>query len=269
MPSPWIPSTTSRTDSRSSPARRPRALRAAPTAAPAENPVDKMRGPIVSPSFASAPSAARAAQAAVRQCRGQLKGLLLTVDGLVYASVRAAGAGAETKDLGFGLRFLLASRQPVLAVADRADSMAPIGVQLVKYVLHLLSGTGRPARGTGCPQRSRRGPGAGRPPRLWPPGCCPERNRGHRCRKDNGQRDVRRHQVLHRCTSSVMDCGRRSPALPSGPACPAHTALWTAAAGGVRPADELPPARQACGGRAVPQGQAFPPGPEIAPTEPG
>jgi hypothetical protein len=32
-----------------------------------------------------------------------------------------------------------------MAVADRASSIAPIGVQLVKYVLHLLNGTGRPA----------------------------------------------------------------------------------------------------------------------------
>src|SRR6476659_1308234 len=103
----------------------------------------------------------------------------------------------ETKDLGFGLWFLLTSRQPVLAVADRANRIAPIGVQLVEYVLHLLSGTGRPARGAGCPQRNRRGPGAGRPPRLWPPSCCPERNRGDRRHKDNGQRDIRRHHVLH------------------------------------------------------------------------
>ena len=185
--------------------------------------------------------------------------------------------------------------------------MAPIGVQLVKYVLHLLNDTGRPTRGAGYLHRSRRGPGAGRPPqldprpapdlvtpedamrftrsaavlaaavllaagrppRLWPPSCCPERNRGRRCRKDNGQRDVRRHQVLHLCTSSVMDCGRRGPALSSGPACPAHTALWTATAGGVRLADERSPARQACGGWAVPQGQAFAPGPDMAPSEPG
>src|SRR5580704_8370090 len=39
-----------------------------------------------------------------------------------------------------------------------------------------------------------------------------------------------------------MDCGPRSLALPSGPVCPAHTALWTATAGGVRLADELSPA---------------------------
>ena len=49
-----------------------------------------------------------------------------------------------------------------------------------------------------------------------------------------------------------MDCGHRSPALSSGPACPAHTVLGTAAAGGVRLADERSPARQACGGRASP-----------------
>ena len=129
--------------------------------------------------------------------RGPLSGPLLTVDGLMDASVAAPVLGARPRIWGPGRGSLLASRQPVLAVADRANSMAPIRVQLVKYVLHLLSGTGRPARGGGCDLRNRRGPGDGRPPRLWPPSCCPERNRGHRCHKDNGQRDVRCHQVLH------------------------------------------------------------------------
>jgi len=36
---------------------------------------------------------------------------------------------------------------PVLAIADRAKSMAAIRVQLVKYILHLLNGTVWPARG--------------------------------------------------------------------------------------------------------------------------
>jgi hypothetical protein len=84
-----------------------------------------------------------------------------------------------------------------VAGADRASSVAPIGVQLVKYVLHLLNGTGRPGRRAGCAHRNRCGSGAGRRPWLWPPGRSPERDRGHRCQKDNGQRDVRRHQVLH------------------------------------------------------------------------
>ena len=109
-------------------------------------------------------------------------------------------------------------RQPVLAVADRASSVAPIGVQFVKYVLHLLSGTSRPARGAGYPHRNRRGFGGGRPPWLWPPGRSPERNRGHRCQQDNGQRNVRRHHVLHHAlpqywtaVAAVLPCRRTRP----------------------------------------------------------
>jgi hypothetical protein len=101
--------------------------------------------------------------------------------------------------------------------------MAPIGVQLVKDVLRLVNGTGWPARRSrrpghvtpgavmpadsgsglrlvlalaGC-HRDRRGPGAGRLRWFRSPGRSPERNRGQRCEKDEGQRDVLRHQVLH------------------------------------------------------------------------
>ena len=38
------------------------------------------------------------------------------------------------------------SRCPILAVAYRAKSMAPIGVQFVKDTLRLVNGTGGPAR---------------------------------------------------------------------------------------------------------------------------
>src|SRR5262249_57114458 len=44
--------------------------------------------------------------------------------------------------------------------------------------------------------RDRRGPGAGRLRCPRPPGRGPERDRGHR-QQDEGQRNVRRHQVLH------------------------------------------------------------------------
>jgi hypothetical protein len=129
---------------------------------------------------------------------------------------------------GPGCGWLVALRRPVLDVADRASSVAPIGVQLVKYVLHLLNGTGRPARRARCPDRERRGSGAGRPPWLWPPGRSPERNRGHRCQKDKGQRHVRRDQVLHN-------------ALPQ---------LWKVTAGGARLTDGPSPARTPYGVRA-------------------
>ena len=119
---------------------------------------------------------------------------------LCTRSVAALGAGwsgTRPRIRGSGCGWLVALGRPVLAVADRASSIAPIGVQLVKYVLHLLNGTGRPTRGARCPHRKRRGSGAGRPPWLWPPGRSPERNRGHRCQKDKGQRNVRRDQVPH------------------------------------------------------------------------
>jgi hypothetical protein len=45
-----------------------------------------------------------------------------------------------------GLRRRLVSRCPVMAVAYRAKSMAPIGVQFVKDTLRLVNGTGGPAR---------------------------------------------------------------------------------------------------------------------------
>src|SRR5215470_15974138 len=61
---------------------------------------------------------------------------------------------------------LRALRQPVLAVADRASSIAPIGVQFVKYVLHPLNGTGCLAWGARYRHRNRRGFGTGRPPWL-------------------------------------------------------------------------------------------------------
>jgi hypothetical protein len=120
-----------------------------------------------------------------------------------------------------GLRPRLASRCPVLAVADGAKSMARIGVQLVKDVLRLVNGAGWPAGGSWRPghvtpgavmragsdsalrlalawtgqHRDRRGSGARRLRWLRSPGRRPERNRGH-CRQDEGQRKVRRHQVL-------------------------------------------------------------------------
>jgi hypothetical protein len=87
--------------------------------------------------------------------------------------------------------------------------MAPIGVQLVKDVLSLVNGIGRPARvgwrpghftpGAAMPagsdsglrlalplagcHRDRRGCGAGR---LRSPGHSPERDRGHRRQQDEG-----------------------------------------------------------------------------------
>jgi len=117
---------------------------------------------------------------------GPAPGVLADRDRGIRPRIRGSGSGS-----------LLALCRPVLAIADGASSIAPIGVQLVEYVLHLLNGTGRPARGAGCPHRNRRRSGAGRPPWLWPPGRSPERNRGHRRHKDNGQRNVRRHQILH------------------------------------------------------------------------
>src|SRR5580693_600508 len=151
----------------------------------------------------------------------------------------AGWSGTRPRIRGSGCGSLLALRRPVLAVADRASSIAPIGVQLVKYVLPLLNDAGWPGWGAGCSHRNRRGFGAGRPAWLWPPGRSPERNRGHRRQKDNGQRNVRCHQVLHNALPPVMDCGRRSLALPSGPVCPALTTLWTATTGGVRLTGEL------------------------------
>jgi hypothetical protein len=100
---------------------------------------------------------------------GQLSGLLPAGDLLMYTVSRGAGrwlVRARGRIRGSGCCSLLALCRPVLAVADRAGSIAPIGVQLVKYVLHLLNGTGRPARGGGCPHSNRRGSGAGRPPWL-------------------------------------------------------------------------------------------------------
>jgi len=115
-------------------------------------------------------------------------------------SVIAPGAGwsgTRPRIRGSGCGSLPALRRPVLAVADRACSVAPIGVQLVKYVLHLRSNAGWPTRGAGCPHRDRRGFGAGSPPWRWAPDRGPQRNRGHRCQQDNGQRNVRRHHVPH------------------------------------------------------------------------
>lgn len=212
-------------------------------------------------------SAARVAQAPGEATGlGQLSGLLTAVDGLVYAVSYGDGRWLvrdQTKDQRFGCGSLLPLRRPVLAVADRTSSIAPIGVQLVKYVLPLLNNAGSPAWGAGCSHRNRRGFGAGRPAWLWPPGRSPERNRGHRRQKDNGQRNVRRHQVLHNALPPVMDCGRRSLALSSGPVCPALTTLWTATAGGVRLTDELHRPRTAAGVRALPQGQVSAPGAEV------
>jgi hypothetical protein len=96
--------------------------------------------------------------------------------------------------------------------------MAPIGVQLVKDALSLVNGTGWPARVSWRPghftpgavmpagsdsglglalalagvHRERRGSGRRRSPDR-----SPQRNRGQRCEKDEGQRYVRRYQVPH------------------------------------------------------------------------
>ena len=112
-----------------------------------------------------------------------------------------------------------ALRRPVLAVADRASGIAPIGMQLVKYVLHLLSNAGWPTRGAGCPHRDRRGSGAGSPSWRWSPDRSPQRSRGHRCQQDNGQRNVRRHHVLHNvlpplwtAVAAVLPCRLDRPA---------------------------------------------------------
>ena len=61
------------------------------------------------------------------------------------AKIHVPGPGSALRHLParvgcLGCGSLLALRRPVLAVADRASSIAPIGVQFVKYVLHLLSG---------------------------------------------------------------------------------------------------------------------------------
>src|SRR5215467_10467325 len=56
------------------------------------------------------------------------------------APCRRAGPGPQRA------RRWLISRCPVLTVAYRARSMAPIGVQLVKDVLSLVDGIGWPAR---------------------------------------------------------------------------------------------------------------------------
>jgi hypothetical protein len=213
-------------------------------------------------------SAARAARAAVRQSAGTTQRPAADSRWACGRVSCGAGAGAESKDLGSGLRFLLASRQPVLAVADRAYSMAPVGVQLVKYVLHLLSGTGRPAWGAGCSQRNRRGLGAGRPPRLWPPNGCPERNRGHRRHKDNGQRDIRCHHVLHNAlpqlrtaVAAVLPCrlDRSARRIRRYGQRRRAASAWQMSV--------HRPVRLRRTGRS--QGQAFAPGPEIAPAEPG
>jgi hypothetical protein len=102
--------------------------------------------------------------------------------------------------------------------------MAPIGVQLVKDALRLVNGAGWPAQRSWRPghftpgavmpfgsdsrlrlalaltgyRRDRRGPGSPRSPRR-----SPERNRGQRCEKDEGQWDVRHRKVLHGAASSV------------------------------------------------------------------
>jgi hypothetical protein len=86
--------------------------------------------------------------------------------------------------------------------------MAPIGVQLVKYVLYLLGGTGWP--GLISRPCDRRGLGDENPPWLWPPSRGPQGNGGQRCEKDNGYRDPRCHLVPH----GVPPMDR--PALPPG-----------------------------------------------------
>jgi len=116
---------------------------------------------------------------------------------------------------------------PVLAIADPAKSIVAICMQLVKYILHLLNCTVWPARGARrlghsmsggvmhagsrgglrptiiSRRRERRGFGAEDPPWLRSPGRSPERNRGHPCENDNGQRNVRRHPVLHAASSAT------------------------------------------------------------------
>src|SRR5215471_20292786 len=108
-----------------------------------------------------------------------------------------------------------------MAVAYFAKSIALIGVQLVKDMLDLLNGTGwtarkgrGPGRFTPCAvigaggfsglrlalighHHDRRGFGNGHPMWLRSPGRSPERKRSNRCGKNDGQRNVRGHPVLH------------------------------------------------------------------------
>ena len=131
---------------------------------------------------------------------GQLSGLPSAVDGLVYAVSYGAGRWLvrdQTMDQRFGLWFATGitpastgCRRPCkqhCAHRRAAREICPASAQR-----HW-----QPARGAGYPHRNRRGSGAGRPTWLWSPSRSPERNRGHRRQKDNGQRNVRRHQVLH------------------------------------------------------------------------
>src|SRR6266851_1344380 len=182
------------------------------------------------------------------------------------ARLRWGGLPAPACDLSSVRRdacHLMGSLMSELAIADCAKSIAAIRVQLVKYILHLLNGTVRSACGAQLPGRSmsggvthagshsglrptiigcrrdRRRFGAGQPPCLRSPGRSPERNRGHRCENDNGQRNVRRHPVLHgaRLLSYVL----RSPAdllCCLGRFALALTTLWNVVAGGVRLTDE-------------------------------
>jgi len=109
----------------------------------------------------------------------------------------------------------------VLAVAHCANSVAPLGVQIVKNVLRLLSGDGWPTPGSRRPGHlrsgavmgagSRSGPGldltgrgrdwrwsgAGHALRLRPPGGSQARDRARGCQNDDGQQNGWRHLVLH------------------------------------------------------------------------
>jgi len=160
--------------------------------------------------------------------------------GLAMAEAAHDGAFCGAARLGLvrnELRRRLVSGCPVMAVAYRARSMAPIGVQLVKDALRLFNGTGWPARRSWRPghvtlgavmlfgsgsglrlalaltgyHRDRRGFGS-----LRSPGCSPERNRGLRCEEGAGQWDVRHHQVLHGAPPRVIDGDCRSLALFPG-----------------------------------------------------
>jgi len=83
-----------------------------------------------------------------------------------------------------------------------------IGMQLVKYKLHLLARVIWPAIHS-C-RRGQCGFGTGYPPCLYSPGRSPKRSCGHRYENDNGQRSFRRQPVPHgmplvrRASNSLM-----------------------------------------------------------------
>lgn len=135
----------------------------------------------------------------------------------------------------------LAPDSCLLVSADFAQSMAALGVQLVKYILcpadrriwpaegarrlgHFRSGGvmhgGRLRQAILSRHRNRPGFGAGHLPWPWSPGRSPERSRDHRREHDDGQRNPRRQPVSH---GAPLSCGLRSSAvLPCLAGLPRH-----------------------------------------------